>query len=163
MGKRRRAREAAIQCLYQWDVTGADPDSILAGYWETHPDAEPELSEFMEELFHGTITHISMIDAMISEQMRHWRMDRLGRVEKGILRLGCYELLHEADTPAAVVIDEAVELSKRFSGDEAGSFINGVLDGMRLKLRGDPAAVPPEEPVSADGAEEPSEPRTETR
>ena len=151
MGKRRRARESAIQCLYQWDVTGADPDSILAGYWETHPDCEPEVREFMEELFRGTITHISMIDAMISEQMRNWRMDRLGRVEKGILRLGGYELLHEAGTPAAVVIDEAVELSKRFSGDEAGSFINGVLDGMREKAQADPAAVPPEEQAPANG------------
>jgi len=151
MGKRRRAREAAIQCLYQWDVTGADPETILAGYWETHPDAEPAVRGFMEDLFHGTIAHVSEIDAMISEQMRHWRIDRLGRVEKGILRLGGYELLHETATPAAVVIDEAVELSKRFSGEEAGSFVNGVLDGMREKVEGDSAVVPPEEPAPADG------------
>ena len=136
MGKRHRARESAVQCLYQWDMTGNDPDVILDGYWETHADTEPELRDFMEHLFRGTIAHVAMIDAMISEQMRHWRMDRLGRVEKGILRLGGYELLHERDTPPAVVIDEAVELSKRFSGDEAGSFINGVLDGMREKLKG---------------------------
>ena len=152
MGKRHRAREAAVQCLYQWDVTGAAPDRVLADYWEIHADAGHEIRGFMEVLFRGTITHVLGIDAMISEQMRHWRMDRLGVVEKSILRLGGYELLHEPGTPAAVVIDEAVELSKRFGGEEAGSFVNGVLDGMRERMETDGAPEASADHVSADGA-----------
>ncbi len=130
MGKRRRARESAIQCLYQWEVTGADPELLLKGYWETHGDVEAEMKRFAESLVLGTLAHVDEIDAMISEHSRHWRMERLGLVEKSILRLGGYELIYEDETPAAVVIDEAVELSKRFADPEAGAFINGVLDGM---------------------------------
>lgn len=130
MGKRRRSRESAIQCLYQWDVTGADPELILQGYWEAHGDVEAEVKRFAESLVLGTLAHVDEIDAMISKHSRHWRMERLGVVEKSILRLGGYELIYEDETPAAVVIDEAVELSKRFADPEAGPFINGVLDGM---------------------------------
>lgn len=135
MGKRRRARESAVQCLYQWDVTKAAPDGILAGYWESHDEAPPEVREFAEWLFRGAVTRHDEIDAMISEQMQHWRLDRLGLVEKSILRLAGYELLHGVDTPAAVVIDEAVELAKRFSEPAAGPFVNGVLDGIRVRLK----------------------------
>ena len=85
---------------------------------------------FAASLVLGTVAHVEEIDAMISEHARHWRMNRLGLVEKSILRLGGYELVYEEETPAAVVIDEAVELAKRFSDPEAGSFVNGVLDGM---------------------------------
>ena len=85
---------------------------------------------FATSLVLGTVAHVEEIDAMISEYARHWRMNRLGLVEKSILRLGGYELFYEEETPAAVIIDEAVELAKRFSDPEAGSFVNGVLDGM---------------------------------
>ena len=134
MGKRRRARESAVQCLYQWDVTGAEPELILQGYWETQDPVDAELMRFAEALVLGTVEHAAEIDAMISEQTRHWRIDRLGLVEKSILRLGGYELIYEDETPAAVVIDEAIELSKRFSDPEAGSFVNGVLDGMSKRV-----------------------------
>ncbi|MCH7825807.1 MAG: transcription antitermination factor NusB [Acidobacteria bacterium] len=135
MGKRRRARESAIQCLYQWEVTGADPELILQGYWESHGRVDADLKRFAESLVLGTVAHADEIDAMISEQSRHWRLDRLGLVEKSILRLGGYELIYEDETPAAVVIDEAVELSKRFADPEAGPFINGLLDGMSKRVR----------------------------
>ncbi len=133
MGKRRRARESAIQCLYQWEVTGADPELILQGYWESRGRVDADLKRFAESLVLGTVAHAEEIDAMISKQSLHWRMERLGLVEKSILRLGGYELIYEDETPAAVVIDEAVELSKRFADAEAGPFINGVLDGMRKR------------------------------
>jgi N utilization substance protein B len=71
---------------------------------------------------------------MIADQTEHWRMDRVGAVEKSILRLGVYELVFDEETPPAVVIDEAVELAKRFSGPESGPFVNGVLDGIRRRV-----------------------------
>lgn len=134
MGIRHRARETAVQCLYQWDVTGAEPAQILVGYWESHGAPDLALKRFAESLFCGTVAHVSEIDAMISEQTEHWRMDRLGLVEKSILRLGAYELACESATPPAVVIDEAVELCKRFSGPEAGPFVNGVLDAIKDRV-----------------------------
>lgn len=134
MGVRHRAREAAVQCLYQWDVTGADPEEILSGFWESHGPPDLALKRFAELLFRGTVARVADIDVMISEQTRDWRIDRLGRVEKGILRLGAYELAFEPDTPAAVVIDEAVELCKRFSGPEAGPFVNGILDAIKNRV-----------------------------
>ena len=136
MGIRHRARESALQCLYQWEVAGNDPEEILVGYWESRGPVDDELRRFTEALVRGTVTHAAEIDAMISDQTRHWRMDRLGLVEKSILRLGGFELIHQQDTPTAVVIDEAVELSKRFSDPEAGAFVNGVLDGMSKRVQG---------------------------
>lgn len=136
MGKRRRAREAAVQCLYQWDMKRADIDTLLAGYWEAHP-AGPEVAEFTERLVRGTLDFLAEVDELISGQAEHWRFDRMGKVERSILRLGAYELLHESDTPEAVVIDEAIEISKRFCGPDAGQFVNGVLDGIREKIVAD--------------------------
>lgn len=134
MGRRHRAREAAIQCLYQWEVTGAAPDRILEGFWESRGAVDAAVRLFAEALVHGVVAQATEIDAMISDQTEHWRMDRLGLVEKSILRLGVYELAFDEQNPAAVVIDEAVELAKRFSGPESGPFINGVLDGIRLRI-----------------------------
>ena len=133
MGKRRKARECAIQCLYQWDMTGSDVETILAGYWEAHPSS-PEVAEFTDHLVQGTLAHVDEIDPLIGAQAEHWRSDRIGKVERSILRLGAYELMYEPNTPKAVVIDEAIEISKRFCGPDAGHFINGVLDGIREKL-----------------------------
>ena len=143
MGKRRKARECAIQCLYQWDMTGADVESILAGFWEAHPSSQ-EVAEFTERLIHGTLEHVDEIDPLIGAQAEHWRVDRIGKVERSILRLGAYELLYEEDTPKAVVINEAIEISKRFCGPDAGHFINGVLDGIREKLSSSGSGVAPD-------------------
>lgn len=142
MGKRHRARESAVQCLYQWEMTGADPEELLAGYWENHGPPELQVKRFAETLFHGVLAHTEEIDAMISAQMEHWRMDRLGLVEKAVLRLGVYELLFESGTPPAVVIDEAVEICKRFSGPEAAPFVNGVLDGIKERAEAGLAGEP---------------------
>ena len=153
MGKRHRARECAVQCLYQWEVTGADLDSILSGYWEAREIDEPAVAEFAEELFRGTVKRVEELDGIIADQTRHWRMDRMGLVEKSILRLGGYELVHERDTPTAVVIDEAVELAKRYSGPEAGAFVNGVLDGISARLRGDRADAAQGDGAAVDNEE----------
>jgi len=123
-----------VQCLYQWEVTGAPPERILEGFWESRGAVDAAVRLFAEALVYGVVTRAGEIDAMISDQTEHWRMERLGLVEKSILRLGAYELAFADDNPAAVVIDEAVELAKRFSGPEAGPFVNGVLDGIRQRI-----------------------------
>ena len=135
MGKRHKAREAAVQCLYQWDVTGRERDVIFAGFRESQELEASEAQDFAEELFDGVVAHADEIDAMIAGQSEHWRVDRLGLVEKSILRLGVYELMFEPDTPPAVAMNEAVELAKRFSGPEAGPFVNGVLDAISKRLQ----------------------------
>lgn len=134
MGRRRKAREAAVQCLYGWDVTGRDPAAVLAGYWESTGAADPEVKLFAERLVHGVVARAEEIDAMISDQTSHWRMERLGLVEKSILRLGAFELMADGEPPPAVVIDEAVELAKRFGGPESVPFVNGVLDGIKRRI-----------------------------
>ena len=146
MGKRRKARECAVQCLYQWDMTGAQVGMIFTGFWEAHPSS-PEVAEFTEHLVLGTIAHVDEIDPLIGAQAEHWRVDRIGKVERSILRLGAYELLFEQDTPDAVVIDEAIEISKRFCGPDAGHFVNGVLDGIREKLSSTGSETAPEGPA----------------
>jgi N utilization substance protein B len=142
MGRRHQAREAAVQCLYQWEVTGADPEVILVGYWESVGAPDLRLKRFAEAWFRGVVRRVVDIDAMISDQMEHWRVDRLGLVEKSVLRLGVYELAFEAENPPAVVIDEAVELTKRFSGPEASPFVNGVLDGIKDRVGTDSVSEP---------------------
>ena len=135
MGARHRARERALQCLYQWETTGATAERILPGFWSVQPESS-EVREFTERLLRGTIDNVTRIDPLIDVQAANWRIDRMGRVDRSILRLGVYELLCEDDTPAAVVIDEAIELAKRFSGESAGQFVNGILDGIRQRLEG---------------------------
>lgn len=135
MGYRHRARRRALQCLYQWEATGAPLDGLLARFWRSQPEDET-LREFTERLVRGTVEHVESIDPLIRDQAANWRLDRMGVVDRNILRLGVYELMEETDTPPAVVIDEAVELARRFSGDGATSFVNGILDGIRKKIEG---------------------------
>lgn len=149
MGKRRRGRECALQCVYQWDVTGRDPEVIMEGYWEGHP-APPEVRRFARQLFFGVVARSAELDRVISDQAEHWRLDRMGRVERSILRLGAYEILHAADTPDAVAIDEAIELSKRYCGPEAAQFVNGILDGIRVRGSDTGQGDPEQSPAAAD-------------
>lgn len=123
-----------MQCLYQWEVTRREPDVILAGYWESTGAGDAEVRLFAERLVHGVVARAEEIDAIISDQTSHWRMERLGLVEKSILRLGAFEMLSDGEAPPAVVIDEAVELAKRFGGPESVPFVNGVLDGIRGRI-----------------------------
>lgn len=130
MGARHRARERALQCLYQWESSASPIDRVLRRFWESQPESE-EVKRFAEHLVRGTIAAVGELDPLIARQAANWRLERMGMIDRNVLRLGAYELLHEPGTPAAVVIDEAIELAKRFSGDEAGQFVNGILDGLR--------------------------------
>lgn len=138
--ERHRAREAALQLLYQWEVgwagTGGLGDASEA-YWRLNPAPDCR-RRFAAQLVEGTTANLDAIDALLEANAHNWRLARMAVVDRLIMRLAVYELAH-TDTPAAVVIDEALELARTFSGDGAISFINGVLDGISRSLHNDRA------------------------
>ena len=132
---RHRAREAALQLLYQREVgsiEGADLASAITRYWQEHPAPEARQA-FTGRLIHGTVGALVEIDALLETAADNWRLSRMAVVDRTVLRLGVYELLAGA-APPAVVIDEAIELARTFSGEEAARFVNGVLDGVKRAL-----------------------------
>jgi len=133
MGARRKARELALQMLYENDVAGTEPREMFARTSDLQTAPEGTRA-FAERLVTGTLAHRDDLDAIISKQADNWRLSRMPVVDRNILRLALFELLHEPDTPHPVVIDEALEIAKRFSTPRSSQFINGILDGV-LKAR----------------------------
>jgi len=133
MPARRRSREHALQILYQWDMRKQPVDESIETFYGTlfseEDTAAPPRDEFLEELVRGTVEQAPEIDALISGHAEHWRLERMPAVDRNILRLAIYEMRH-TQTPAAVVIDEALELARRFSTEESVQFVNGVLDAV---------------------------------
>lgn len=126
--KRRQAREIALQILYQLDVNPVDPVEALELYWRTFSPSL-ELRDFVERIVKGVSQHRPRIDELIDHYAEHWRLDRMDRVDRNILRMGVFELLYCDDIPMKVAINEAVELGKKFgSADDSKGFINGILD-----------------------------------
>ncbi len=125
---RRKAREYALQMLFQHDFTGekSSPDSIKEFASEKKESAK--VRKFAEELVGGTISHIGEIDGVIQKAAEHWKVDRMSLVDRNILRFAVYEILFRKDIPAAVTINEALEIAKKYSSSEAAPFINGLLD-----------------------------------
>jgi N utilization substance protein B len=136
---RHRAREAAVQMLYQWEVGRASIGEVTGTFWTDGPAAGVAVSEslqaFAAELATGVTGAAAEIDPMIGEAAEHWRVERMNVLDRLILRLAVYEFLHQPDTPAKVVINEALELARTFSTDEAVRFINGILDAVRRRLQ----------------------------
>ena len=133
--ERHLGREAALQLLYQWEVGGIGEeqrDESLVLFWLVHP-APSSRQTFAGRLARGTFGALSKIDPLIECQSENWRLSRMAIIDRLIIRMAIYELL-DNETPAAVVIDEALELAKTFSGDGAVGFVNGVLDGVRRSL-----------------------------
>ena len=128
MGSRRRARELGLQLLYQFEVTGAAPEHMQANL-EDWKGATDGIREFADVLLRGTLDHLGEIDEELARQTAHWRLERLAAVDRNILRLAMFELLFHQDTPHAVVIDEAIEIAKKYGAEESARFVNGVLDG----------------------------------
>jgi N utilization substance protein B len=128
MGVRRRGRELALQMLYQHELAGTSL-AEMASRFEDLALAPPQAREFALALVQGVLEHLAEIDRHVSQQAEHWRIERMAAVDRNILRLALYELLYAPDTPPAVVIDEAVELAKRYGSEHSGPFVNGVLDG----------------------------------
>jgi len=135
MGKRRKAREVALQFLYQLDQTGAaDPAPFESDFWNRHP-VDEEARAFAAALVRGAKLQQAKIDAIIAESAEHWDLDRMAVVDRNILRIAVYELLCEPGVPAKVAINEAIEIAKKFGTAESSRFINGVLDRIHRELR----------------------------
>ena len=134
-GPRRQAREAALQILYFWEVGRTDPNAAIDAYFDEHaPDATDTVVAFATTLVHGTISEIGELDAIIEQHSQHWRLERLAVIDRLILRMAVWELRHDTDTPAAVVLNEAIELARLFSSPDAVRFVNGMLDAIRKTL-----------------------------
>jgi transcription antitermination protein NusB len=134
---RRRARESALQMLYQWEVGRMSPDDTILSYWPALDEAAelaPEYREFANGLVRGTVGRVEEIDRLLGSRAQNWRLERMAVLDRAVLRLATYELLAEPETPAKVIINEALELARAFSGEEAVAFVNGVLDGVRKEL-----------------------------
>jgi len=141
VGRRSKARECAFQILYQWQITGEPMNAVVDGFWRVR-SGTPEARQMAERLARGASAQVEALDRQIAEAATHWRLDRIAPVDRTILRLGAYELAAEQQTPAAVVLDEAVELAKRFGEEDSPSFVNGVLDAIRRRVRGEAETRP---------------------
>ncbi|HMZ56011.1 MAG TPA: transcription antitermination factor NusB [Nitrospira sp.] len=126
MASRHQARERAVQILFQYDIHGR-PGPWLDDFWVQYPLTE-ELRTFAERLVAGVRTHVKELDALIGSYATNWKVDRMPIIDRNILRLGCFELLHVPEVPAKVTLNEAIELAKCFGDEEASKFVNGILD-----------------------------------
>lgn len=137
MISRHRSRHRALQVLYQVDLRGLSADEALSSYYETlyseEHEEKPEPDPFMESLVRETTRQLAEIDQIIQKHSENWRLERMPAVDRNILRMAVYELREKKLAPA-VVIDEALELAHRFSGDDSVRFLNGVLDSIRKTL-----------------------------
>ncbi len=131
--RRTRARERALQALYQIDVAAEGIDEALAAFWKSFEPVEREVREMAEALVRGVAEHRRAVDEAIEEASSNWRLDRMARVDRNVLRLAVYELL-QTDVPVKVVINEAIELGKKFGSESSGAFVNGVLDKVAAGL-----------------------------
>jgi transcription antitermination protein NusB len=133
MAARHRSRKRALQVLFEWDMRGEPIDRAISHYYESlyseESENQPKPDKFMEELARGTVANAAEIDKSIEAKSEHWRLERMPVVDRNILRLAIYELNQQA-VPAPVIIDEALELARKFSNDESISFINGILDAV---------------------------------
>lgn len=130
MPSRRKARESALQLLYQWEGERPEPRSLLATFWRNRK-VDASARRFAEELFTGVVARLDEIDPLLQRHAEHWRLERMAAIDRNLLRLAAYELLTHPDTSPAVVIDEALEIAKRFSSADSVEFVNGVLDAVQ--------------------------------
>lgn len=138
MPSRQKSRQRALQLLFLWDMRRQPVSEIVHSYYDSLASEESEPIEerdtFAEDLVRGAVSKVDEIDALISEHSEHWRLERMAAVDRNILRVAIYEMM-AMPTPSAVVIDQALELARRFSTDESIPFLNGVLDAVNQKLR----------------------------
>ncbi|MCL4811636.1 MAG: transcription antitermination factor NusB [Vicinamibacteraceae bacterium] len=148
---RRRARQAALQILYQWEMSGDPLESVLESSPRVRSVQLDAAAEAMAvRLAKGTAEQLPAIDALLTAHAAHWRVERMPVVDRLVLRLAVFELQHEPATPAAVVINEAIELARTFSTEEAAKFVNGLLDAVRRRLEDERAAGPARPPRATE-------------
>lgn len=135
MRKRTQARECALQVLYQIDIMHDEWQVSLENFWQAHAedDIAEEVKQFTKDLVKGVVAHLEHIDKKIAEYATNWELKRMAVVDRNVLRLAGYELLYLSDIPPKVSINEGVELAKKFSSPNAGKFVNGILDKIKLE------------------------------
>jgi N utilization substance protein B len=129
-GTRRKSRELAMQMLFQADVGKQSPDQVQATFWKSVDAVEPEVRGFAEDLFRTAIAHQEKIDELIAANSRHWRIERMSAVDRNLLRMAVGEMLGFKSTPFPIVINEALEIGRRYSAPESINFLNGILDAI---------------------------------
>ena len=134
MGKRREGREAAIQFLFARDMQGTEKPESPEVFWTLH-SAKTSTRAFAESLINGVLQNQADIDSRITELLQNFRLERLAAVDRNVLRVATYELLHCPDVPAPVILNEAIDIAKALSAGESGSFVNGILDKLAKTLR----------------------------
>ena len=145
MGKRRRARELALQYLYQWDFHGPGQEEPAILFFDNLHDPE-EVKAFAASIVLGDKARHEEIDRLIEAQSQHWKLYRMSRVDRNILRIAVFELLDSPDTPPKVSIDEAIEIGKKYGTSDSRAFINGILDQICKRL----GRLPGPAPVKSD-------------
>lgn len=130
---RSRCREWALQFLYQAEFAGEHPPEALEGFWR-HFQTEGAVPAYLKELVAGVASHLEELDAFIVRYSEHWRLERMTIVDRNLLRLAIYELMYQPRIPSKVVINEAVEMAKRYGSEASGGFVNGILDQVRMSV-----------------------------
>lgn len=136
MGKRRKARESTLQILFQLEFNNPQPEKAIKQYWK-YQRASKEIRSYSDLLVEGILSHQEEIDTLIQSVSEHWRLARMAVVDRNILRIAVFELLYEENITPAIIINEAIEIAKKYSNEEAAMFVNGLLDAVRKKLESD--------------------------
>jgi len=131
-GSRRQGREAALQVLYLKDLGKKAVESLPDAVWSDEPLA-PKIREFAQRLVEGVLAQQATLDPLIKKYTENWEMNRMAAIDRSILRLAAYELLHEMETPINVIINEAVEIAKKYSTGDSSKFVNGILDKIKAE------------------------------
>jgi N utilization substance protein B len=134
MGKRRKARESTLQILFQLEFDDTEPNQVIDSFWK-NKKATKEIKEHCRWLVEGIAAHRENIDNVIQSVSENWRIPRMAIVDRNVLRIAVFELLHGEDLAPAIVINEAIEIAKKYSSEEGATFVNGILDAVRKKIQ----------------------------
>jgi N utilization substance protein B len=134
MGTRRKSRELCLQMLFQWDMGKQSPEQVRKTFWEERGEVDTETRGFCEDLFRVAVERQEEVDDIIQKHAQHWRMERMATVDRNVLRTAVAEFIACPETPKPVVINEALEIARKFSAPESVHFINGVLDSVGKEL-----------------------------
>lgn len=152
MGARRKARECALQMLFQYDLARQPVDELVQTYWGELAEAADEVRDFANDLVKGVISHLDEIDDRIRQRTEHWRIPRMAVVDRNLLRLAVYEFMYQPQTPKTVAINEALEIARRFSTHEATQFVNGILDAIKRDMETHPIQPESKEVATSSSA-----------
>ncbi|HTL47465.1 MAG TPA: transcription antitermination factor NusB [Verrucomicrobiae bacterium] len=148
MRKRTQAREYALQMLYQYELNPEPLDKLFVHFWDQNPDPSDETRLFAQSLVKGTVDNLEKINEVVAKYAENWDMNRMAVIDRSILRFATYELLFREDIPLKVSINEAVNIAKKFSQEDSGKFVNGILD--KISHSEKPRDRPPAESGVAD-------------